>query len=126
HRLTASLIQLLIEDKFRHPHGMLDRYIKRLITYEATDGAAFVKIEGSSDTQPYFYAIDGVIASDQLAQSAAHEVIFHYIMTGSHPRHYGVDRINLVSRGVGQFKDGAMQVIAMDQPGITIAAAIWL
>ncbi|KAG6830812.1 hypothetical protein H0H93_013923, partial [Arthromyces matolae] len=126
HRLTASLIHLLIEDKFRHPHVMLDRYIKRLITYEATDGAAFSKMEGSSDTQPYFYAIDGVIASDQLAQSAAHEVIFHYIMTGGHPRHYGVDRINIVTRGVGQFKDGAMQVIAIDQPGITIAAAIWL
>ncbi|KAG6836150.1 hypothetical protein H0H93_010879, partial [Arthromyces matolae] len=105
HRLTASLIQLLIEDKFRHPHSMLDRYTKRLITYEATDGAAFVKMEGSSDIRPYFHAIDGLIASDQLAQSAAHEVIFHYIITGTHPRHYGIDRINLVTRGVGQFKD---------------------
>ncbi|KAG6834838.1 hypothetical protein H0H93_007049, partial [Arthromyces matolae] len=105
HRLTASLIQLLIEDKFRHPHSTLDRYTKRLITYEATDGAAFVKMEGSCDIWPCFYAIDELIAGDQLAQSAAHEVIFHYIMTGGHPRHYGIDRINLVTRGVGQFKD---------------------
>ncbi|KAG6836026.1 hypothetical protein H0H93_012171 [Arthromyces matolae] len=127
HRLTACLIPMLIRDNFKHPHSVLDCYIQRLITYDATDGAEFVKKEGGPVyVWPFFVPADEIIGCDRLAQSAAHEVIFHYITTGIHPPFYGIDRINLVSCGIGQFKDAALQVIAMDQPGLNIAAAIWL
>ncbi|KAG6831987.1 hypothetical protein H0H87_003131 [Tephrocybe sp. NHM501043] len=59
-------------------------------------------------------------------RSATHEVIFHYILTGKHPPYFGINRLEVVTCAVGQFKDQDMQVIAMDQPGPLIAAAVYL
>ncbi|KAG6843709.1 hypothetical protein H0H87_001404 [Tephrocybe sp. NHM501043] len=64
--------------------------------------------------------------SDLYPRSATHEVIFHYIVTGNHPPYFGINRIDVVTYGVGQFKDQDMQIIAMDQPGPLIAAAMYL
>ncbi|KAG5333544.1 hypothetical protein C0989_005488, partial [Termitomyces sp. Mn162] len=50
----------------------------------------------------------------------------HYIIIGHHPSFFGIDRVDLVSSGVGQFKDKEMRQISLDQPGPLIAAAIWL
>ncbi|KAG6815725.1 hypothetical protein H0H87_011941 [Tephrocybe sp. NHM501043] len=61
-----------------------------------------------------------------LPRSATHEVIFHYILTGRHPPYFGINRLEVVTCAVGQFMDQDMQVIAMNQPGPLIAAAIYV
>ncbi|KAH0588110.1 hypothetical protein H2248_006831 [Termitomyces sp. 'cryptogamus'] len=126
HRLTTVIIRMLVEDKGLHPHGVLDRYIKRLMSYDATNAAELVAKEGPCNISPFFDGIGTIIQGNFLARSATHEVVFHYIITGMHPPFYDISRLALVTSGVGQFKDKDMQVIAMDQPGPTIAAAIWL
>ncbi|KAG5352241.1 hypothetical protein C0989_003070 [Termitomyces sp. Mn162] len=107
HRLTTVIIRMLVEDKGLHPHGVLDRYIKRLMSYDATDAAELVAKEGPCNISPFFDGIGTIIQ-------------------GMHPPFYDISRLALVTSGVGQFQDKDMQVIAMDQPGPTIAAAIWL
>ncbi|KAH0588129.1 hypothetical protein H2248_006849 [Termitomyces sp. 'cryptogamus'] len=126
HRLTTAIIQMLIEDKVIHPHSVLNRYIQRLVSYEAADGAAFITNEGPCKVVPSFHCIGSLIEQSIFARSATHEVVFHYIVTGKHPPSYDISRLELVTSGVGQFNDNDMQVITMDQPGPTIAAAIWL
>ncbi|KAG5640593.1 hypothetical protein DXG03_007990, partial [Asterophora parasitica] len=62
-------------------------------------------------------------SDEPLVRSTAHEVIFHYIITGEHPRHFGIGRVDLVSSGVGRFIDGDMKSIAIDEPVPLVAAA---
>ncbi|KAG6889199.1 hypothetical protein C0992_006068 [Termitomyces sp. T32_za158] len=61
-----------------------------------------------------------------LVRSTTHEVIMSYIMTGKHPPCFDISKIDIVSSGVGEFKDKDMSDISLDQPGTTIAAAVWL
>lgn len=49
-----------------------------------------------------------------------------YIIVGTHPPCYGINRVDIVNSGVGEFKDKDMMEISLDQPGPTIAAAVWL
>ncbi|KAG6814788.1 hypothetical protein H0H87_007426 [Tephrocybe sp. NHM501043] len=95
------------------------------MSYSASDAAAFVAAEGPCNVRPDFDGV-GNIVEGFYPRSATHEVIFHYILTGKHPPYFGINRLELVTCGVGQFKDPDMQVIAMDQPGPVIAAAIYL
>ncbi|KAG6812933.1 hypothetical protein H0H92_015253 [Tricholoma furcatifolium] len=126
HRLTTSLILMLLEDKVAHPHGVLDLYINKLTSYIPSDAQKFVAEEGLCEVNPFFDGIGELVGDDIRTISIAHEVIFHYIVTGDHPPYYGISKLAIVSSGIGQFKDSNMEVIAMDQPGPTIAAAMYL
>ncbi|KAG6919778.1 hypothetical protein DXG01_001617 [Tephrocybe rancida] len=119
HRLTAVIIEMLLGDSMAHPHGTLNKYIERLVSYTPSDAAAFIAEEGPCNVRPFFRGIG------ELINVATHEVVFHYAITGEHPPHYDISRLELVSSAVGEFKDQEMQVIVLDQPGPTIAAAIW-
>ncbi|KAG6815940.1 hypothetical protein H0H87_010073 [Tephrocybe sp. NHM501043] len=82
HRLTATFVIMLLEDKLQHPHGVLDRYINGLTGYNALDSKEYVVKEGP--------------------------------------------KVDIVTSAVGEFKDMNMEVIPLDQPGPTVAVAIWL
>ncbi|KAG5641703.1 hypothetical protein DXG03_004406, partial [Asterophora parasitica] len=70
--------------------------------------------------------LTNIVPDDLLVRSTAHEVIFHYIVTGCHPQHFGIGRVNLVSSGVGRFVDSDMESIAVDEPAPLVAAAMRL
>ncbi|KAG6919774.1 hypothetical protein DXG01_001613 [Tephrocybe rancida] len=71
HRLTAVLVTMLLEDKMAHPHGVLGRYIQRLMSYEASDAAVFVAKEGPCKVVPFFNGIGRLIN-----KSSRHSVFF--------------------------------------------------
>ncbi|KAG6822452.1 hypothetical protein H0H92_013837, partial [Tricholoma furcatifolium] len=110
HRSAASFAAMLLMDKFKHPHSVLNTYIEALTGYAAQDAADYVEQEGCRP----------------LVQATTHSVIMHYILTGEHPPCLGPDKVNVVSSGVGRFIDDKMQIISLDQPAPTIAAALWL
>ncbi|KAG5720749.1 hypothetical protein E4T56_gene5001 [Termitomyces sp. T112] len=128
HRLTASLVAMLLMDGVNHPHGVLNEYVKKLTGFATFDAETmdYITEEGSCTTDAFFSNIGSIVRGRPPVKSTTHEVIMHYIMTGHHPSCFGVGRVDLVSSGVGQFKDKDMSQISLDQPGPLIAAAIWL
>ncbi|KAG5732821.1 hypothetical protein E4T56_gene2751 [Termitomyces sp. T112] len=127
-RLTTSYIVMLLQDKLAHPHGVLDRWIEGLTGFTAFDSNEYSIEEGPCEIRPFFRNIGSCIARRDrpYVQSAAHEVIMTYIITGKHPACFDINKVDIVSSGVGEFKDKDMSVISSDQPGPTIAAAVWL
>ncbi|KAG5352327.1 hypothetical protein C0989_002772 [Termitomyces sp. Mn162] len=127
-RLTTSYIVMLLQDKLAHPHGVLDRWIEGLTGFNAFDSDEYSIEEGPCEIRPFFRNIGSCIARPNrpYVQSAAHEVIMTYIITGKHPACFDINKVDIVSSGVGEFKDKDMSVISSDQPGPTIAAAVWL
>ncbi|KAG6805916.1 hypothetical protein H0H92_013400, partial [Tricholoma furcatifolium] len=137
HRLTASLVAMLLMDGFKHPHSVLNTYIEGLTRYRAQDASEYIKQEGRSSVEPFFKEFGKSLKGDKimkptikpsrpLARAITHSVIMHYILTGEHPPCFGPDEVNIVGSGVGQFKDDNMQVISLQQPVPTIGAATWL
>ncbi|KAG6875985.1 hypothetical protein C0992_001540 [Termitomyces sp. T32_za158] len=127
-RLTTSYIFMLLLDKLAHPHGVLDRWIEGLTGFTALDGKEYTTEEGPCKVRPFFNNIGSAIARKARPhlRSTTHEVIMTYIITGKHPPCFDISKVDLVSSGVAEFKDKDMSEIALDQPGPTIAAAVWL
>ncbi|KAG6815936.1 hypothetical protein H0H87_010068 [Tephrocybe sp. NHM501043] len=113
-------------DKLQHPHGVLDQYIKGLTEYDALDSKEYVVEEGPCTTMPFFSRLGRLAEEHPLVRSTTHEVIMHYIITGQHPPCFDISKVDIVTSAVGEFKDTNMEVISLDQPGPTIAVAIWL
>ncbi|KAG6875291.1 hypothetical protein C0992_004428, partial [Termitomyces sp. T32_za158] len=135
HRLTASYVAMLLEDKLKHPHGVLDQWVKGLTGFAVSDGEEYIAEEGLCKILPFFSNIGALVRgkdlfspsySYPLVRSTTHEVIMTYILTGKHPPCFDISKIDIVSSGVGEFKDKDMSEISLDQPGPTIAAAVWL
>ncbi|KAG5338709.1 hypothetical protein C0989_006490 [Termitomyces sp. Mn162] len=128
YRLTASLVAMLLIDGMVHPHGVLNEYVKKLTGFATFDTETMDHIseEGLCVIDTFFSTIGSVVRGRPPVKSTTHEVIMHYIITGHHPSCFGIGRVDLVSSGVGQFKDKDMSQISLDQPGPLIAAAIWL
>ncbi|KAG6877900.1 hypothetical protein C0992_009093 [Termitomyces sp. T32_za158] len=126
HRLTATLVAMLLMDGAAHPHGVLNHYIRKLIGFIALDAGDYVIEEGPSTVDLPFANIGGIVQGRPHVRSTAHEVIMHFIVTGKHPPCFGIGRVDLVSSGIGEFKDKHMSQISLDQPGPLIAAAVWL
>ncbi|KAH0588223.1 hypothetical protein H2248_006935 [Termitomyces sp. 'cryptogamus'] len=128
YRLTASLVAMLLMDGMVHPHGVLNEYVQTLTGFATFDAETVKHIseEGPCIIKKFFSNIGSIVRGRPPVKSTTHEVIMHYIIIGHHPSFFGIDRVDLVSSGVGQFKDKEMRQISLDQPGPLIAAAIWL
>ncbi|KAG6884548.1 hypothetical protein C0992_006106, partial [Termitomyces sp. T32_za158] len=113
-------------NKSIHPHGVLDRWIEGLTGFVAFDANEHTIAEGPCTIHPFFNNVGALVEDRPLVQSTTHEVILSYIILGKHPPCYGIERIDIVNSGVGEFKDKDMTKISLDQPGPTIAAAVWL
>ncbi|KAG6829215.1 hypothetical protein H0H92_005280 [Tricholoma furcatifolium] len=107
HRLTASLVQMLLEDDLVHPHGVFNRYIKELTMHETREADVFVALEGLYKRfSSSFSQLGNVI-----------EVI------GPGSLHFDRSKIELVTTGVGEFIDKDMKIIALDQRMLIIGIA---
>ncbi|KAG5634737.1 hypothetical protein H0H81_000951 [Sphagnurus paluster] len=126
HRFTSLVVSLLLQDGFSHPHGVVDRYVQKFTKYLPKDAAHFTEEEGPCNIRLYFNSIGELVRKNVLIQSTAHEVIFHYLVTGEHPPFFGFGRVDLVTSGIGQFVDAEMQSIAVDMPTVLVASAIEL
>ncbi|KAG5653417.1 hypothetical protein H0H81_000528 [Sphagnurus paluster] len=126
HRFTSLFVGLLLQDGFAHPHGVVNRYVENFTRYIPQDATEYTEEEGPCNIRLYFNGIGELVTKSPLIQSTAHEVIFHYLITGEHPPLYGFERVDLVSAGVGQFVDAEMQSIAVDMPTVLVAAAMEL
>ncbi|KAG6877361.1 hypothetical protein C0993_008216 [Termitomyces sp. T159_Od127] len=136
HRFTTSYIVILLEDKLKHPHGILDQWIENLTGFIVSDAKEHIAEEGPCTAFPFLSYIGALVKGKDLlvlvwtdyplVRSTTHEVIMTYIITGKHPACFDISKIDIVSSGVGEFKDKDMSEISLDQPGPTIAAAVWL
>ncbi|KAJ7587163.1 hypothetical protein C8J56DRAFT_1165267 [Mycena floridula] len=125
HRLTA-VVAFLLRDAFRHPHGILNRFVQTFTHYTPTDADDFVMKERPADIK---LGIEGIemewLEDDLFIRSTLHELIFHCLVTAEHPVHFNYEQVSLVTAGFGRFIDKDMSLIAIDQPTVLVAAAMW-
>ncbi|KAG6808605.1 hypothetical protein H0H92_003573 [Tricholoma furcatifolium] len=126
HRLTASLVHMLLKDNLAHPHGVFNLYIKELTMHEPRDADDFVALEGLHWRASRFTVSGHGIERYPCARFTTHGAIFHYIVTGQSRLCFDTSKIELVTAGVGEFVDKDMKLIALDQRILIISVAAYL
>ncbi|KAG6815055.1 hypothetical protein H0H87_005490 [Tephrocybe sp. NHM501043] len=112
HYLTAAFVVMLLLDKLNHPHDVLDRYINGLTGYDDLDSKEYIDEEGLCTVEPFFDRLGRLVEGQSLLQSTAHEVIMDYIITGQHSPCFGINKVDIVTSAVGEFKDTNIEDIA--------------
>ncbi|KAJ7090881.1 hypothetical protein B0H15DRAFT_248268 [Mycena belliarum] len=122
YRATDSLMATLLRDGFRSPHTLLNDYVEAATGYRPNHNLEYTvgENEGRERIQISPINFEGLENP-----STIQEVLFHYSVTGKHPRAFSTDHMSIISQGFGRFIDDRMSQIVMDEPLMLVAAAVW-
>ncbi|KAJ7746776.1 hypothetical protein DFH07DRAFT_1062943 [Mycena maculata] len=128
YRFTDALLATLARDGFRSPHSLLNDYIERGTGHRPQKNLEFLRTEKGERADIRITRIDCAAlesAACRSLSSTLRDVLFHYSVTGRHPRPFGVDRIEIVDQAFGRFFDGQMSKIVVDEPIMLATVANW-
>ncbi|KAG8806438.1 hypothetical protein FRC17_004991 [Serendipita sp. 399] len=127
YRFTASYIELLIQDNFDAPDGLLDQYAYALTGLRLSNSADFEDdyMDDGERSGLNLYGFDlSKLAKDEALIRQLAGFLFDYIFSGQSRNLMGLDNESLVEQGIARFKDE--KNITTDEPLALLEAAKFL
>ncbi|KAG6872270.1 hypothetical protein C0995_011369 [Termitomyces sp. Mi166 len=127
HRFTAGYIAELLNNGFKSPHTLLNRYIEFFTDFRPTDAQKYVDAEDSTVLISSRYRLDfhKLVKSPDMIDTI-HQLTTHYLMRSALPRSLGQDEKMYVEYGFARFKDAGTNTVAIDEPLVLLAATHWI
>ncbi|KAG6826257.1 hypothetical protein H0H87_007591, partial [Tephrocybe sp. NHM501043] len=127
HRFTAGYVSELLDNRFRSPHTLLNRYIELFTDFTPTDAQDYVNSEKTGVSISSRYRLDFHKFNknpDMLA--TIHQLTTHYLMRSTIPGSLGQDEKMYVEYGFARFVDADTHTVAVDEPLVLLAATHWI
>ncbi|KAJ7510875.1 hypothetical protein B0H11DRAFT_2215613 [Mycena galericulata] len=122
HRYTSAFVADLLAYNFQNPHTRLNDYVQSLSGYLPTDDQTLVAAESRPTVLPTYFQLLQLepteydkLDSHPKTKAIVQDVLFHYLLTDSHPPPFGPDKREAVSIDYGRFTDGDMQKVVIDE-----------
>ncbi|KAG6908568.1 hypothetical protein DXG01_004126 [Tephrocybe rancida] len=128
HRFTAGYVAELLDNHFRGPHTVLNKYIEFFTDFTPTDAQEFVDEEDASDISiSSRYRLDfHKLTKNPDMLTTIHRLTTHYLMRSVLPRSLGQDEKTYVEYGFARFVDANTHTVAVDEPLVLLAATHWM
>ncbi|KAG7087855.1 hypothetical protein E1B28_013793 [Marasmius oreades] len=128
HRCTASLLSVLLEERFVLPHVHLNCYIHCL-----SDGYQPKDLEeedkgslGAFRSEPSFDTVNfDVLASNRRLASCLHATLMSILLQSTERVYFSGEDVALVNHTFGRFIDTQCDCIVIDEPFLLAGAAMW-
>ncbi|KAJ7090887.1 hypothetical protein B0H15DRAFT_837223 [Mycena belliarum] len=98
YRATDSLMATLLRDGFRSPHTLLNDYVEAATGYRPNHNLEYTVGENEGRERIQISPINFESLETPALASTIQEVLFHYSVTGKHPRAFSTDHISLQYR----------------------------
>ncbi|TFK68933.1 hypothetical protein BDN72DRAFT_768678 [Pluteus cervinus] len=125
HRFTAGFVTALLENGFRKPHTLLNRYIHHFTQFSPTDGQPFVQEEEKDPDKTELKIPSELLENNQRMLENVRRITAHYLL-GSIKIPLGEDDAKYVQYGYSRFFDSAAREATMDEPLVLLSASHWL
>ncbi|KAG6865084.1 hypothetical protein C0991_005228 [Blastosporella zonata] len=128
HRFTAGYVAELLDNHFRSPHTLLNKYIKFFTDFTPTDGQEYVDAECSTGISiSSRYRLDfHKLSKNPDMLTTIHQLTTHYLMRSVLPDSLGEDEKTYVEYGFARFVDPDTHTVAVDEPLVLLAATHWI
>ncbi|ESK90312.1 hypothetical protein Moror_13741 [Moniliophthora roreri MCA 2997] len=126
HRTTASFLISLLENNFQNTHFLLNKYIRDFTKYHPHDHEEPPALKGEQ-SMTQFSGLDfrSIAPQSSLLKTMLHYALMHSLCLLKGPSDLTATHISLVSQAFGRFVDGDLTIVAIDEPLVLVATAVW-
>ncbi|KAJ6470240.1 hypothetical protein C8R47DRAFT_760464 [Mycena vitilis] len=130
HRFTSGLVTQLLMNGFLPADAILDDYFNNFARVPPSDSDTEIDwvdtVLKKTSQNAYSVLNFSLLASRSLMSEDIRQILFHYLVTGKHPKPFGADSIEMVTEGFGRANDAEIKEILVDEPLVLVGAANWL
>ncbi|ESK90360.1 hypothetical protein Moror_13733 [Moniliophthora roreri MCA 2997] len=126
HRTTAAFLVSLLENNFQNVHSLLNMFVEDFSEYKPRDYEQSPPHDNwKNRTRFDGLSFRALASGSHPLKAMMHYALMHSLCLLKGPSDFTAAHIALVSQGFGRFIDGDMAMIAVDEPLVLVATAVW-